>query len=346
MRGGGVSCGAMTASFGFVAIGRNEGERLVRCLTSLAATGAPVVYVDSGSTDRSRERAHELGALVVELDASKAFTAARARNFGLATLLATHPACPLVHFIDGDCELEPGWVASALEYLARNPGCAGVSGRRRERFPDKTPYNKLTDFEWDYGTGDAICCMGDALYRVSALRAVGGFRETLVAGEEPELGFRLRKAGHRLHRLAAPMTTHDIDMHRFSQWWRRESRTGHAYAEIVHLHGRDPERLFVRRVISVVAWGVGVPLAAVATTALWPPAIAGAALLYAQLAVRLYRQRRTTESPRDARLYVAGIVLGKTAQSIGALRYLLDRVILRKQPVLIEYKGEARPPAR
>ena len=39
---------------GFVVIGRNEGERLVRCLDSLKSAGAAeIVYVDSGSTDGS-----------------------------------------------------------------------------------------------------------------------------------------------------------------------------------------------------------------------------------------------------------------------------------------------------
>ena len=38
---------------GVVAIGRNEGERLSRCLDALAGLGATVVYVDSDSTDES-----------------------------------------------------------------------------------------------------------------------------------------------------------------------------------------------------------------------------------------------------------------------------------------------------
>jgi hypothetical protein len=40
--------------YGAVAIGRNEGQRLVRCLKSLSDADA-VVYVDSGSTDNSAE---------------------------------------------------------------------------------------------------------------------------------------------------------------------------------------------------------------------------------------------------------------------------------------------------
>ena len=39
---------------GIVAIGRNEGDRLRRCLQTLDL-GVPVVYVDSASTDGSLE---------------------------------------------------------------------------------------------------------------------------------------------------------------------------------------------------------------------------------------------------------------------------------------------------
>ncbi|HLV68484.1 MAG TPA: glycosyltransferase, partial [Polyangiaceae bacterium] len=67
---------------GLVAIGRNEGNRLERCLASALEHVAHVVYVDSGSTDDSVARARALGADVVELDTNTPFTAARARNAG------------------------------------------------------------------------------------------------------------------------------------------------------------------------------------------------------------------------------------------------------------------------
>ena len=63
-------------------IGRNEGDRLKQCLQSVL-TAAQVVYVDSGSTDGSVQYAKEFGISVVELDLTRPFTAARARNAGL-----------------------------------------------------------------------------------------------------------------------------------------------------------------------------------------------------------------------------------------------------------------------
>jgi glycosyltransferase involved in cell wall biosynthesis len=70
---------------GLVAIGRNEGERLRRCLISAQGVYDHVVYVDSGSSDDSVALAESFGAVVVVLDTARPFTAARARNAGFAT---------------------------------------------------------------------------------------------------------------------------------------------------------------------------------------------------------------------------------------------------------------------
>ena len=74
------------ADIGAVAIARNEGERLKSCLRSLIGKCAAVVYVDSGSSDGSVAFARSLGVEVVELDLSKPFSMARARNAGFAGL--------------------------------------------------------------------------------------------------------------------------------------------------------------------------------------------------------------------------------------------------------------------
>ena len=58
------------STIGVVVIGRNEGERLRRCLESLGPHLAATVYVDSGSADGSVALARSLGAETVELDES------------------------------------------------------------------------------------------------------------------------------------------------------------------------------------------------------------------------------------------------------------------------------------
>ena len=94
-----------------VAIGRNEGERLRRCLTSLVQQAERVVYVDSGSDDDSVQMARAMGVQVVQLDNAVPFTAARARNAGFEALKPDLP--DYVHFVDGDCGVTPGWLAQA-----------------------------------------------------------------------------------------------------------------------------------------------------------------------------------------------------------------------------------------
>src|SRR5688572_7667421 len=97
---------------GIIAIGRNEGERLRACIASVVGQGR-VVYVDSGSTDGSVEMARSMGADVVELDLSKPFTAARARNAGFERLSSLEPDAAFAQFIDGDCEVVNGWIDRA-----------------------------------------------------------------------------------------------------------------------------------------------------------------------------------------------------------------------------------------
>lgn len=151
------------STLGLVAIGRNEGQRLHRSLNSVVGRGLTVVYVDSGSTDGSIELARSLGAEVVELDLSRPFTAARARNEGFERLSDLDPEVCFVQFVDGDCEVVEGWLEKAKQVLEQNPEVVVVCGRRRERSPESTVYNRLTDLEWDSPVGEATACGGDAM---------------------------------------------------------------------------------------------------------------------------------------------------------------------------------------
>lgn len=329
----------MSATVGVVAIGRNEGERLRRCLTSVVGGSGCVVYVDSGSTDGSVEMARGLGAVVVDLDRSVPFTAARARNAGFERLRAEAPAVDLVQFVDGDCEVVAGWLERAERELRSDPQLAVVCGRRRERFPDASIYNRLCDIEWDTPVGPADACGGDAMFRVSALDEVSGFDPALIAGEEPDLCLRLRQRGWRVLRVDAEMTLHDAAMTRFVQWWKRSLRAGHAYAEGAANHGHEPERHWVSEARSNWFWGLGVPAGAL----LPAPATGGLSLGllggYAVLFAKVYRAALARGLPDDhARLYAASVVVGKIPQAMGQLLYWAKR-LTGKRGGLIEYKG-------
>jgi GT2 family glycosyltransferase len=327
------------ARVGVVAIGRNEGERLRRCLASLDPAARPTVYVDSGSTDGSPDVARSLGADVVALDLSLPFTAARARNAGFERLLTLVPGVEYVQFVDGDCEVDAAWLPTATAELDARPEVAVVCGRRRERHPEATVYNRLCDLEWDGPPGETEACGGDALMRVSALKAVGGYRPDLIAGEEPELCVRLRANGGRIVRLAAEMTRHDAAMTRFGQWWRRNVRAGHAFAQVSRLHADSRFGIWKRETRSNWFWGLAVPAAALFAA----PFTLGLSLVllfgYAALGWKIARgRRRCGDDPRTARLFARYCVLSKFAQAAGQLRFWRNRLFGRTNR-LIEYKG-------
>ena len=318
-----------------VVIGRNEGQRLKSCFESLLGQSKLIVYVDSGSTDNSVEMAKSLGVEVVNLDTSIGFTAARARNAGFFRLLELHPQLPYVQFVDGDCKVDENWIATALDFLEKNSDVAVVCGRRKETHPKSSIYNQLCDLEWDTPIGVAKACGGDALMRVVAVAAIKGYRENLIAGEEPELCVRLRQNGWRIWRLDAPMTLHDAGMYHFSQWWKRTMRGGYAFAEGAYLHGRAPEYHWVTESNRVWRWGLFLPILALIVSV--PNPVVSAIVL---LAYPLQMLRLTLKSKlplKHAFLSAFFLTIGKFAEVVGQLKFLWHRYT-NKQSQLIEYK--------
>lgn len=319
-----------------VVIGRNEGERLRACLQSVIACTAvqTVVYVDSGSTDGSAKLAHSLGCFVVDLNMDEPFTAARARNEGFARALLNAPNITHVQFVDGDCEMVPGWLNGALQFLANHPEVAVVCGRRRERFPVHSIYNRLCDIEWNTPVGRARSCGGDVMMRADALRLVGGYKASLIAGEEPELCVRLRAMGWKIWRLDLEMTLHDAAMLHFSQWWKRSKRAGYAFAEGAYVHGGLPERHCVREVRRAWGWGVIFPLV-VMTVTTWQPMFAWLLLAYPLQWARLTVQSCSPGSMVGLRAMF--LVLSKFPEGQGAIQFEWNK-FHGKAGTLIEYK--------
>jgi GT2 family glycosyltransferase len=328
-----------SASLGAVVIGRNEGERLRRCLTSLAGRVARLIYVDSGSTDASVALARQMDADVVELDTQRPFTAARARDAGLARLRVVMPEAVWVQFVDGDCEVASGWTERAVQAMVADPTVAAVCGRRRERHPEASRYNRLCDIEWNTPLGFSDACGGDALMRIVPVVDVGGYDVRLIAGEEPELCLRLRQHGHRILRIDAEMTLHDAAITRFGQWWKRTLRSGHAYAESMMLHRREPGGFCAKQVRSNFLWGALLPLVFLG---LLPFSLVLALLVlagYAVLAARVFLSaRRRGLSRTDAGLFAVFLALGKLPSALGQLRYFWHR-FRGQRSALIEYKG-------
>jgi len=317
-----------------VLIGRNEGARLVRCLASVHPLADRIIYVDSGSTDTSVAAARAAGAEVIVLDRSQPFTAARARNAGLEVLRQGGALPDWIQFVDGDCEVQPGWIQTAQHFLDTHPRAAVACGRRRERFPQASLYNRLCDAEWNTPVGEALACGGDALMRRAALDQVGGYNPGLIAGEEPELCVRLRSMGWQIWRLDAEMTLHDVAMTRFSQWWKRTRRSGHAAAEGMALQGGGPDRLGVAMVRRALLWGVVLPGVTLAFAALTGPLALILLLAYPAQILRLARRGGGTRAAWEQALF---LTIGKFAEAMGVAEYWGRRLLGRRSGI-IEYK--------
>jgi GT2 family glycosyltransferase len=323
----------VNTSVAIVVIGRNEGERLISCLSALSDKEAQVIYVDSGSTDASVKNAEARGARVVALDMSTPFTAARARNAGLACL-SDQSQIQFVQFIDGDCIIDPSWIDKAQEFLQSNPDVAVVSGRLRERFPEASVYNRMCDAEWDTPLGQARNCGGIAMMRRQALDATRGFNPTLIAGEEPELCVRLRALGWKIWRIDAEMALHDANITHFKQFWKRNRRNGHAYAERAALHGAAPERDGVAGTRRALIWGLGLPVVSLGATLLFGPWGLGLLLIYPVQITRVaLRDGGTWFAWSRAALYS----VARFAESWGVLEYYL-KTRRGSGGRLIEYK--------
>lgn len=326
-----------------VTIGRNEGDRLVNCLRSLKKAlpeNAPIVYVDSGSTDGSIKKAEEMGIIVINLDLSIPFTAARARNTGWEYIVKNYPTIEYIQFLDGDCELNTDWLSIAVERLETEAKLAIVCGRRREKYPQSTTYNSLIDMEWNTPIGEAKACGGDALIKTEALKQVGGYNPTLICGEEPEMCIRLREKGWKIERIDAEMTRHDAAMSKFGQWWKRLTRSGWAVAQGYALHGNPPENYMNKQHTSGYLWGLIIPIISLSLVGITK----GFSLLllsgYGLLMWKIYRYRLLNfdDSQKQARLYGFWCVVSKFPQLVGQCQYWWYK-FTKKQATIIEYKN-------
>ncbi len=324
---------------GLVVIGRNEGERLRRCLASVCARTSSAVYVDSGSTDGSPALARSFGAHVVELDMAQPFTAARARNAGFRVLCERKPSLRFVQFLDGDMEVLDGWLDTAVAFMRAHEHVVALSGVRQERHPDRNIFHRIADVEWRLGeSGETDAFGGDVMVRVDAFEHVGGYDPSVIAAEDNELALRMRLSGGTVWRIDQPCTLHDVAMSHPSQWWQRAKRTGYAYAQVHSLHRFGPEPAFAFESKRVVLWGACVPATAVGLSLPTLGASLGLFGLYAVQVARITKQTRARGfGLRHSLAWGLNCALSKFPESLGLAKFHLDRARGRT-PRIIEHK--------
>jgi len=121
------------------------------------------------------------------------------------------------------------------------------------------------------------------------------------------------------------MTWHDAQITRFSQWWRRSLRAGHAFAEGAALHGAGPDRHWVAETRRAVLWGALLPAVILLLALLTPWAAVGLMLLYPLQLLRLIW--------RGGAAWGFFTLLGKFPEALGVLKYHM-----RRDGRIIEYR--------
>lgn len=207
-----------------VIIARNEEAHIGRCIESvLAATRSlgrcEVVLVDSSSDDRTVAIAQTYPIRIIELGRVERCCPSMGRHVGVRLTSGEYVQC-----VDGDTEIDAGWVTAALAVMSARPHLGGVAGREDQIYYEN---GVETGGRPDYfATGDAESAVdqfgGNALYRRAALEAVGSFNPFVRSFEEAELGARLRQDGWRLVRIPVQMATHHTQRpDSVDEYWRR-----------------------------------------------------------------------------------------------------------------------------
>lgn len=180
----------------------NDQEALGRCLGALTAACPPdveIIVVDDASTDESAAVATRPGVRLFRLPANRG--PAAARNHG-----AERAGGAIVLFVDSDVVVAPGVLDHVPRLLDGRPDVAAVFGSY-----DASPAapgvvsrykNLLHHFVHQSGRAEASTFWaGLGAIRRRIFEEVGGFDERRYRHpsiEDIELGYRLRRAGHRI----------------------------------------------------------------------------------------------------------------------------------------------------
>jgi hypothetical protein len=145
----------------------------------------------------------------------------------------------------------------------------------------------------------------------------------------------LRAKGWIVLRIDAEMTLHDANITRFTQWWKRSTRTGYAYLQASALHRGEPGPFMRREIRSAVIWGMLLPLLVV--VALFQPWLWAFVLLaLGAQALRITRHRHGNQSNASWTFAFFSILINFPI-ALGMWRYFGFR-LLGRQSKLIEYK--------
>jgi hypothetical protein len=183
---------------------RHIAAALSSALAAVDEVGGEVILADSGSADRTVEIASRFPVTIVQLaDFGE-------RRCGVGPQLGYQLARgDFVYVLDGDMELERGFLPAALLEFSREPTLAGVGGLVEECSSASYQFRGRRRRAAERVARDCRWLDMGGLYRGAALREVGHLsNRNLHSFEEMELGLRLGAAGWGLRRIAVPAVRH------------------------------------------------------------------------------------------------------------------------------------------
>lgn len=193
-----------------IVIGRNEAQRIEKCLRSVFASlpksdESEVIYVDSASEDDTVAIASRFPIRILQLRQSWKLSPSAGRYIGYQ-----HARGKYLLFVDGDSLVFKRWLTKARDYLDANSDCGAVGGIMHQAYLSRSGHclSVSTNYFSQRPSEPvqlAKSLSGIAMYRRDAMEKAGTFNPYLTTGEECELALRIQKAGYSLARIYEPM---------------------------------------------------------------------------------------------------------------------------------------------
>jgi len=231
-----------------IVIGRNEERNLPASFAAIDGMDYPrekleIIYVDSDSDDASREIASRWTNRVLT-ERHSLPSAARGRNKGLVAARGG-----IVHFVDGDTAIDPGYLKRAVTVL-ENPEIHAVSGSLMEL--GQSFWAWLMSSAWDGPRdGPAASTSAGGTYRRKSLMNVNGYDERLVMGEETELGDRFRNHGFKIWSIDHPMGIHRYALNGLADYLKRCVKNGRIQARSLFIPSESDYFRRSRRLVHI-----------------------------------------------------------------------------------------------
>jgi glycosyltransferase involved in cell wall biosynthesis len=197
-----------------VIIGRNEGLLIEKSICSslsaaeeiskLGYDTPKIIYIDGQSTDNSLDIANKHGIFCKVVEGKP--NPALGRHIGFKYCTGKY-----VFFLDGDMEIYPGWLSSAIQHLEDSEkSTAGVAGYCDWEVYENGSITKLPNHSNVRYSGQEVSndVGGGFIYRAEVLREVGDFDPTMTRMGEFEMYLRIFASGYKLNYLAIPMSIH------------------------------------------------------------------------------------------------------------------------------------------